>query len=195
MCSSDLITKSEVRAVVMSKLALQETDIAYDIGAGTGSVTVEMALGAEKGHIYAMECNPTAIALIEKNTKKFGCKNVSILEGYAKDYLATLPLPRAVFIGGTKGELPTILATLKKRCVAEGQPSCHIVLTAITLETLQEALEGFKTYGLTQVDMCQVAITKIPTVGSFHMLQAHNPIFILSGDMVSDVKEVADANG
>lgn len=103
------MTKSEVRAVIMSKLAVREDDVIYDIGAGTGSVSVELALAAGRGQVFAVECDPEGISLIRQNGEKFGCHNLTAVEGMAPEALTGLPAPDAVFIGGTKGRLDPIL--------------------------------------------------------------------------------------
>lgn len=97
------MTKQEVRAAALAKLAVSPADTVWDVGAGTGSVSVELALAAPKGRVYAVECEPDACALIRKNREKFRAYNLTLIEGKAPEALDGLPAPDAVFIGGTKG--------------------------------------------------------------------------------------------
>lgn len=97
------MTKQEVRAAALAKLAVQPGDTLWDVGAGTGSVSVELALAAPRGHVYAVECDPEACGLIRQNRERFHACNLTLVEGRAPAALADLPAPDAVFIGGTKG--------------------------------------------------------------------------------------------
>lgn len=172
------MTKSEVRAVIMSKLAVREEDVVYDIGAGTGSVSVELSLAAGKGQVFAVECDPEGIGLIRQNGEKFGCHNLTVVEGMAPEALAGLPAPDAVFIGGTKGRLEPILDAIPKE-----NRSVRICISAVTMETVSEALRCMEKKALRNVNACQIGVTRLRPVGGLHMLQAQNPIFLLWGDM------------
>ena len=97
------MTKQEVRAAVLAKLGVQPGELLWDVGAGTGSVSVELALAAPRGRVYAVECDPEACALIRQNKEKFAVRNLTLVEGTAPAALENLPAPDAVFIGGTKG--------------------------------------------------------------------------------------------
>ena len=99
------MTKQEVRAAVLAKLAVRPEDILWDVGAGTGSVSVELALAAPRGRVYAVECDPEGCALIRANRQRFLARNLTLVEGLAPAALADLPAPDAVFIGGSKGSL------------------------------------------------------------------------------------------
>ena len=103
------MTKSEVRAVTLSKLRLTKTALCWDVGAGTGSVSLEMAEVCEDGMVYAIERKPEACALIEQNKKHLGVTNVTVVEGSAPDALMDLPAPTHVFLGGSGGELKDII--------------------------------------------------------------------------------------
>ena len=106
------MTKSEVRAVCLSKLSLSPTDIAYDIGCGTGSVTIEMAFSAYDGKVYAFDENEDAIALLEQNCQKFHLENVEAICGLAPECLKDLPVPDVAFIGGSSGNMDEIISYL-----------------------------------------------------------------------------------
>ncbi|WP_343250062.1 precorrin-6y C5,15-methyltransferase (decarboxylating) subunit CbiE [Diplocloster hominis] len=168
------MTKPEIRAVVMSKLALKETDIVYDIGAGTGSVSVEMAMAADRGKVYAIECKPEAVELIKKNADHFGLRNLEIVDGMAPEALEGLPVPDAAFIGGSKGRLSMILASLFRQ-----NPQMQVVMDAIALETVTEVLTICTQMQL-RMDMVQVQVNKTRVAGNYHMMTGQNPVFIIT---------------
>lgn len=172
------MTKSEVRSVILSKLSVKEEDIVYDCGAGTGSVSVELALAAGKGRVYAVECDPEGIELIRRNGEKFGCRNLTAVEGMAPQVLEGLPAPDAVFIGGTKGRLSGILEALRQK-----KKPMRICLSAVTLETVSEALGCVESFRLQNAGACQIAVTGLQRIGGLHMLKAQNPIFLIWGDL------------
>ena len=172
------MTKSEVRAVIMSKLAVREDDVIYDIGAGTGSVSVELALAAGRGQVFAVECDPEGISLIRQNGEKFGCHNLTAVEGMAPEALTGLPAPDAVFIGGTKGRLDPILDAIPGK-----NGSVRICISAVTMETVSQAIQCMEKKNVRNMDACQIGVTRLRPVGGLHMLQAQNPIFLLWGDM------------
>ena len=132
------MTKSEVRSVILSKLRLCEGDIVYDVGAGTGSVSVEAALANGRGHVYAFEREAEGCGLIRENARKLGAANVTVLEGAAPASFAGLPVPDAAFIGGSGGALEDIL-----RALLSMNPAVRIVATAVSLETLSAASSAF----------------------------------------------------
>jgi len=168
------MTKSETRAIVLSKLNLRPTDICWDVGAGTGSVTVEMALGVYYGHVYSIERREDATKLIEKNCTAFHVGNVTIICGEAPAVLETLPIPDAVFIGGSGGNIEGIV-----NAVLSKNPMARIVLTAVTLETTSTAFGVLKKVGLTP-DVVQLNVAQSKEAGGFHMMEALNPVTIFS---------------
>ena len=169
------MTKSEVRAVCLSKLALSPTDIAYDIGCGTGSVTIEMAFSAYDGKVYAFDKNEEAIALLEQNCQKFHLDNVEALCGLAPECLKDLPIPDVAFIGGSSGNMDEIVSYLYGI-----NDKMRFVITAVTLENAMAGLDSLKNVGISG-DIVQVAVSKGRQIGDLHMLMAQNPIFIISG--------------
>ena len=129
------MTKQEVRAAALAKLAVRPTDTLWDVGAGTGSVSVELALAAPRGRVYAVECDPEACALIRKNRERFAAWNLTLIEGKAPQALEALPAPDAVFLGGTKGSMEAVVdAVLAKN------PQARLCISAIALETLSAAV-------------------------------------------------------
>ena len=168
------MTKSEVRAVCMSRLAIGPCGIVYDIGAGTGSISVEASIAAMRGRVYAIERNENALPLIEENAKKFLCRNLQIVPGEAPEVLKDLPAPDAVMIGGSGKKLMAVL-----ECVLEKNPKVRIVVTAATLETLQETLRAAESLGLI-AEYTQIAATRIIRRGEYHMMNAQNPVWVIS---------------
>jgi precorrin-6Y C5,15-methyltransferase (decarboxylating) len=169
------MTKEEVRSVSLSKLGLAEDAVIYDVGAGTGSVSIEMALRAVDGRVYAVEKKPEAVELLRKNKKKFGTDNLKILEGPAPEILADLPAPTHAFIGGSSGNLMEILEVILKK-----NPKARIVINAIALETVAEAMRCIRTLPVTDVDIVTLAAGKSKEVGSYHMMMGQNPVYIFS---------------
>lgn len=169
------MTKAEVRAVVMSRLRVRERDILYDVGAGTGSVSVEMALAAERGMVYAVEKDSMAVELCKLNKERFGLHNVIIVQGEAPDALWELPVPDAAFIGGSKGHLREIIALL-----VEKNPAIRLVINTVTVENTNLALELLDTDAFTDLDVMQLQVSRARKVGKSHMMVAQNPITILS---------------
>lgn len=170
------MTKREVRASILARLGIRPNDILYDIGAGTGSVAVEMALLARRGRVYAVECEADACVLMEENKEKFGTYNLNIIPGMAPGAMEGLPVPNAAFIGGSKGNLRAIMELL-----VEKNPSVRVVVSAVTLETLHEAIAAMEGLGLAEVEVVQIAVSRALPTGRFHMLSAENPIFLVSG--------------
>ena len=169
------MTKSEVRAVCLSKLSLSPDDIAYDIGCGTGSVTIEMAFSAYDGKIYAFDKNEEAISLLEQNCQKFHLDNVEAICGLAPECLEGLPVPDVAFIGGSSGNMDEIVKYLYGL-----NSHMRFVITAISLENAMAALDSLKSVGI-DGDIVQVAVSKGKKIADLHMLMAQNPIFIING--------------
>lgn len=170
------MTKQEVRAAVLAKLAVRPEDILWDVGAGTGSVSVELALAAPRGRVYAVECRPEGCALIKANREKFRTRNLVLVEGLAPAALSDLPAPDAVFIGGSKGNLAAIVdAALDKN------PDARICVSAIALETLSAAVAALTAKGRT-VQVSQIAVSRAKAVGGLHLMMAQNPIYLITGE-------------
>ena len=170
------MTKQEVRAAVLAKLAVRPEDILWDVGAGTGSVSVELALAAPRGRVYAVECRPEGCALIKANREKFRTRNLVLVEGLAPAALSDLPAPDAVFIGGSKGSLAAIVdAALDKN------PDARICVSAIALETPSAAVAALTAKGRT-VQVSQIAVSRARAVGGLHLMMAQNPIYLITGE-------------
>ena len=169
------MTKQDVRSAVAGRLAVRPGDCCWDVGAGTGSVTIEMALMSRGGKTYAVETNPDGIELIRTNKERFGAWNISIVEGLAPEALKDLPAPDCVFIGGTKGQMGPILDVVKEK-----NPEARVVITAIALETLGEAIKELSDRGW-ETDVCEIQSSYGNKVARLNMMMANNPIFIITG--------------
>lgn len=169
------MTKQEVRAVALAKLRLTATDTVWDVGAGTGSVSIEAALIARAGLVWSVERNATGVRLIRENADAFGCGNVHAVPGVAPEALAKLPVPDAVFVGGSAGELPSIV-----EAALEKNSQVRLCVPCVTVETLTEAcalLSGSRFKGF---EACQVSAARAEAVGSHHLMKAQNPVFLVS---------------
>ena len=167
------MTKAEVRAVSTAKLALDKDSVIWDIGAGTGSISVECALAAFEGRVYAVEKNPDGIDLIKQNRIKFKTDNLYEIEGTAPAALAALPAPTHAFIGGSGGELKEILAL-----IFEKNPQAAIVINAVTLETHAEVMDCAKAFPQAAFEAVSVSVARAQTMGRYHLAVAQNPVWI-----------------
>ncbi len=182
------MTKQEVRAVALAKLRLTATDTVWDVGAGTGSVSIEAALVARAGSVWAVECNAAGVRLIRENADAFECGNVHAVPGVAPEALAKLPVPDAVFVGGSAGELPSIV-----EAALEKNSQVRLCVPCVTVETLTEAcalLSGSRFKGF---EACQLSAARAEAVGSHHLMKAQNPVFLVSARGAgADAEELAE---
>ena len=169
------MTKEEIRSVILSKLKLKDDLITYDIGAGTGSVAIEISFQVKNGKVYAVEKEAKAINLIEKNKLKFERKNIEIIKGTAPKSLKSLPPANRVFIGGSSGNLRDILDIVNKKLHKKG----IIVITAVTLNTLNSAITHLERLDY-KLNICNIAVTRTKKIKKYHMLNALNPIYIIT---------------
>lgn len=169
------MTKSEVRAVVMSKLRLNADSVCWDIGAGTGSVTVETALSANRGRVFAVEKKPEAAALLRENVLKFGLKNVEIAEGEAPGALSPLPSPTHAFIGGSSGNMREIVSL-----ILDKNPRCRIVAAAISLETVSELTAIMKETGFAETEVVCLSVSKARRASDYNLMIGQNPVYIFT---------------
>ena len=169
------MTKEEVRTLAITKLRLEEDNVVWDVGAGTGSVSVECALACPAGQVYAVEKKEEALALLAENKARFHTNNLVVVPGTAPAALEDLPAPHRVFLGGTSGELEEILNIIFRK-----NPVARVVCTAVTLETVAEAARLFAS--LEGADMVQVSATRTRQAGRYHLMDAQNPVWIFSGE-------------
>ena len=170
------ITKREVRAVSLYCLGLRPESIVWDIGAGTGSISIEAAFVANGGRVFAIECDQDSIGLLENNVARYGIGNIEIVAGAAPAALASLPDPDAVFVGGSGGNLEEILSTAADRLKAGGR----MVANFATLERTNETYQWLQTKGFcAEISMINVARSRPMPDGSVR-LNALNPVFVVS---------------
>ncbi|MCR4759566.1 MAG: precorrin-6y C5,15-methyltransferase (decarboxylating) subunit CbiE [Oscillospiraceae bacterium] len=169
------MTKAEIRCNAVAALNITHEAVVWDIGCGTGSVAVETAFRCPDGQVYAFDCKEEAVHLTEQNAIHFSCDNITAINGYCPDILRDYPAPDAVFIGGSGGELPGIFAL-----IAEKNPKAVIALTAVSLETLAQAVPLFEQY-CNAYQTVQIAVTRTKQIGSHTMFDAQNPVWLISG--------------
>ena len=169
------MTKSEVRAVALSKLQLTENAVCWDVGAGTGSVAIEMALQAKKGQVYAIERKDTALHLLEENAEAFSTENLTVVSGCAPESCEGLPAPTHVFIGGSSGNMREILSL-----VLEKNPHARIVATAISLESIGELTDCMKAFPFTETEAVSLSVARDRRAGAYHLMTGQNPIYVFT---------------
>ena len=169
------MTKSEVRCLSAAKLHLPSDAVVYDVGAGTGSVTVEMALQAPDGMVYAIERNAEACGLIEQNKRKFCTPNIRVVKGLAPEAMEDLPAPTHAFIGGSAGNLKEIL-----ECLLGKNPRIRLVINTVTLETVGEVMQCLKELPLIEEEILSVNTARSRKLGAYHLMTGQNPIYIIT---------------
>lgn len=180
------MTKEEIRSISLSKLMLTQDALVYDIGAGTGSIGIECALQASSGMVYAIEKKEEAISLLTENKHRLGASNLVVVAGTAPEAFMELPAPTHAFIGGSSGNLKEII-----RLLLEKNPRVRIVMNAISLETVAEAMEILKAYEFHESEIVQVNVAKSRTLGGYHMMTGQNPVYIFTMSNQSDGKELS----
>lgn len=170
------MTKSEVRAVSLDKLEISRDSIVYDIGAGTGSVSVEAALRAEAGHVYAFEQKEEGVCLIRENGKRAGVENLTVIPGRAPETMEGLPGPDRVFIGGSGGNLQKILDRVYQK-----NPQAQVVINVIALETLVQVMEYYKGRKPEPEVVC-IQTAKAQLRAGYHMMQGTNPVYVITAE-------------
>lgn len=169
------MTKSEVRAVCLSKLRLTEKAVAWDVGAGTGSIAIEMTLQAQKGSVYAIERKEAAVDLLYENCRKFGVDNLAVISGLAPDVCVDLPAPTHAFIGGSSGNMNEIITLL-----LEKNPDVRIVATAIALESVAELTSCLKHFAFTEAEVVSMSVARNRKAGPYNLMTGQNPIYIFT---------------
>lgn len=167
------MTKEEIRILSVCKLRLTQESVLYDIGSGTGSVSVECARLSEKIRVYAIDCNPAAIELTAGNAVKQGLCNIQTVHGSAPDAIRKLPTPTHAFIGGSGGELGEILKLLYRK-----NPAMRVVVNAASLETIAELTALLPKLSLREREIIQVQIARENSAGRYHLMKAENPVYI-----------------
>ena len=172
------MTKEEIRNISISKLKLSGDSVVYDIGSGTGSVSVEIAGLSDDIRVFAIERSPEAARLTKENVRKAGLDNITVIETAAPDGLMDLPPATHAFIGGSGGNLKEILAVLRTI-----NSEMRVVINAVTMETVSEAKDALSELGIIDEDIITVQVARSRKAGRYHMMQAENPVWIFSFNM------------
>jgi len=175
------ITKEEVRVIQLSKARLSSGQTVFDIGCGSGSISIEAALQVENsGKVIAIDYDSNAINLTKKNIDKFGVSNVSVIFGNAKEKIPELEIADAIFIGGTGGDTKEIV----ELCQDKLKPGGRIVIGIILIETLYSVLSILDKLEFDSVDITQVTISKSRKTTKGTMMLARNPVTIISATKI-----------
>ena len=171
------MTKQEIRILSLVKAQIAPDAVVYDIGAGTGSLSIEAARLAPKGEVYAIERSSEGINLIRANAANFAVTNMQVIQAEAPDRLADLPEADAILIGGSGSRLPEILGTVTPKLKQTGR----LVLNCITVQTLMQCIEFMRQHSDIYIyEAIQVQVTRLQQVGTYDMAKANNPIYIVT---------------
>ncbi|WP_425446720.1 precorrin-6Y C5,15-methyltransferase (decarboxylating) subunit CbiT [Dethiothermospora halolimnae] len=172
------MTKEEVRSITMSKLRLNKDSTIVDIGAGTGSVSIECGLFAKKGMVYAIERKDDGVNIINENINKFKLSNVKVIKGLAPGILDNVPKIDRAIIGGSGGKLVEIFDWLDKNLKKEGR----LVINLITIENIYKALDLIKSRGYTDIDVAQINVSKGRFIKEYTLMEGNNPVYVISAE-------------
>ena len=171
------ITKEEIRAIQISKARLSSGQTVLDIGCGSGSITVEAGLQIESdGKVIGIDLDPNAIELTNRNLKKFGVDNATLILGNAKEKISDLPEADAIFIGGTGGDTQEIVQLCEDKLKSGGR----IVIGVILIETLYAVLQTIEKLKFDSIDITQSTIGKRRKTSTGTMMLARNPVTVIS---------------
>lgn len=172
------ITQREVRLLMLSYLRLQIDSVLWDIGAGTGTISVEAGLFSPEGKIVAIERDGEVASLIARNCDQFGVKNVEVIEGSAPECLAALKTaPDRICLGGGRPIKPILSAVWQRL-----KPGGRIVTIAPSLESLYQVSESFAELQVRNIEIVQSAINRLEKRGNHQVFAAVDPMFVLSGE-------------
>jgi cobalt-precorrin-6B (C15)-methyltransferase len=175
------ITKEEVRVIQISKARLSQGQIVYDIGCGSGSISIEASHQVgNTGKVFSIDIDPNAVELTKKNLSKFQVSNMSVILGNAMQKINELPTADAIFIGGTGGETSDIV----KLCEAKLKQGGRIVIGTILIETLYSVLNTIEKLKFSSIDITQVTISKSKKTSTGTMFLARNPVTIISATKI-----------
>ena len=169
------MTKSEIRALVISRLRLREDSLCWDVGAGTGSVSIEIALQARHGRVYAVEKREDALELLRENRERFHLWNLELVPGAAPQVCRDLPAPTHAFIGGSSGGLREIVSLL-----LEKNPAVRIAAAAVTLESVAELTGIVRDFQFAEHEVLCLTSARGRVAGDYHLMAGQNPVYLFT---------------
>lgn len=183
-----LMTKKEIRLLILGELAPLEGDVIWDIGAGTGSISIELSRLRPQARLYAIEKTAIGFALIKKNAKRLAPGSISVIQGSAPKALENLPLPNRVFIGGSGGQLSSILTLLSEiqQHKSTNKPQNHLIKVVIALATAEHLSEAIAWVTQTHIashwayHLTQINVSRSVPVGALTRLQPLNPVTLMT---------------
>ena len=170
------MTKQEIRILSLAKARIGVSDFVVDVGAGTGSLSIEAAKIAERGYVFAIDRDAEAVDIITQNAEKFSIDNIIIINAEAPDGLRNVPRIDVAFVGGSGGKLEEILNTIDAKLKSGGR----IIVNCITVQTLAASLEYFKNHESYRYEAIQVQINRMQNLGFYDMSKALNPVYIVT---------------
>jgi len=169
------MTKSEIRALVISRLRLREDSLCWDVGAGTGSVSIEIALQTRQGRVYAVEKREDALELLRENRERFHLRNLELVPGAAPQVCRDLPAPTHAFIGGSSGGLREIVSLL-----LEKNPAVRIAAAAVTLESVAELTGIVRDFQFAEHEVLCLTSARGRAAGDYHLMTGQNPVYLFT---------------
>lgn len=171
------MTKEEIRILTMCKAKIRPDNIIWDIGAGTGSLSIEAALLAPQGEVYAIEKKDLAVDLLHQNIAKFKLEDkVKVIATEAPKGLDELPNCDVVFIGGSGKHMFEILDIIDGKLNEGGR----IIVNAVTIQTISEITTYMKQKESYTYEAIQVQVNRLRQIGSYDMFNAQNPVYIVT---------------
>lgn len=188
------MTKNEVRVLSISRLELTKNAVVYDVGSGTGSVSIECARLSPDIFVFAIEQKEEAANLTKENAVRLGLSDqILVINKKAPEGFEELPTPTHVFIGGSSGALSDILSAIQKKLIVkENTKGVRVVINAVSLETIAQITKLIQTYPVKHVQLTQIQASRAHKLGSYNLMQAQNPVLIASFNLLPDDKMEAD---
>lgn len=196
------MTKNEVRVLSISRLELTKNAVVYDVGSGTGSVSIECARLSPDIFVFAIEQKEEAANLTKENAVRLGLSDqIVVINKKAPEGFEELPTPTHVFIGGSSGVLSDILSAIQKKLIVKentkgktdkASKGVRVVINAVSLETIAQITKLIQTYPVKHVQLTQIQASRAHKLGSYNLMQAQNPVLIASFNLLPDDKMEAD---
>lgn len=196
------MTKNEVRVLSISRLELTKNAVVYDVGSGTGSVSIECARLSPDIFVFAIEQKEEAANLTKENAVRFGLSDqIVVINKKAPEGFEELPTPTHVFIGGSSGALSDILSAIQKKLIVKentkgktdkASKGVRVVINAVSLETIAQITKLIQTYPVKHVQLTQIQASRAHKLGSYNLMQAQNPVLIASFNLLPGDKMEAD---